>query len=259
MISKLVRRSFIDALALGIFIGILSLLIFIWIIDLGRFDDIWEANAFSLLGTLATLFVGFLALKSVQDQIEQNHAIFESQRLDELRAAKSTLPVALSDICEISANNMRRHFEASDLFDHSITNEFHTMSENLILIIQRCIQLDNGFAGNILSNILKSYQVLYARSRDKKNNKKIASGIKLVGRDYEKVADAINWAVLYSLTTSLFDYARGRNDKLPPKVGPEQVMSAFMQSGIIHDNFPDIEKLVEQRAARCALEMNFSQ
>lgn len=211
MKGKRLRTGFyLDAILFGITLGFGACAGYVTILS-----SIEESSTDLLITyapTLATLFVGALALKGVSSQIQSAANEIERSRIAKLNAAVSILPLVLSRVCSIAENRCnslasgRLNSEAGEAWEITAT-EIDTIKE--------CIELSTEDERILLRQIPRIYQVLIARwstnhAEDLYNSQNFTSPPAdefLIQQQMYAIED---WAVLYGVCSSLFGFSRGQ-------------------------------------------------
>lgn len=241
------KISKLQGIALGAFLASIFYLFAFTVID---FDigEYFHQYIIAFLGGGATLFAAILALQGNQNQIAHSSQILEQERQAQLRSAAAVLPLALSSICDVSHSNMRRYFNAADLFSKGpIPDELVTLPEATIQTIKECIQFADQPLANHLAKITRTYQVLYGRGKEENAPHKLTMhSEKHDLHTLSDISSVIQWATLYALAEHLFDFSRGRQE-FEADWKKARVGSAMHLCGIDTENFPLLAKMYQDR------------
>lgn len=203
------RGRFLDGLALGLLLGFIISTVTLWLIDStkGMIHDFLGDH----LTHFFTLAAAGLALWGVSRQIQSNVELAEHHRKAKLDAARSSLPIVLSNINEMCnarcdaisrGNKMRpenKHWEITDF-------ELSTL--------RSCIEHAEGREKDLMQQIIRVYQVLVARWRRSEFTDLFSSDVLPEGHHglFERSKQfyaMLNWITLRAISDALFDYARG--------------------------------------------------
>lgn len=215
--------------------------------DLPAYATIWA-------GTLA-LFGGWLTVRAIRDQIQNNLDMENAKSEKMARAARSVLPLALTEISNMAAGNLARHFKDHDIHDVSLkSSPLRSLESSTLEILKECIFSSPDDVSARLAKIIAMYQVLHTRAKDTTYEKILSGDGKPTLDQLNSIDNAIGWAVLHSLASSLFDFARAKPDFTIAAIDRELAMRSFFISGIMPDIFDNLEKIITDRAAKSRLE-----
>jgi hypothetical protein len=178
------------------------------------------------LGTVATTaLVGFLTLRGIRHQIDAAAALEDSRRQGALRAAKATLPLVLAEVRRICV--ARAEFEFSK--DPSLLRNAE-LSEDSFEVLRKCIETADAPEADRLSEIIRIYQILIARSADI-NGSTVPNDLEGQGLNLElwrQCQHVVNWITLGGLAETLFGYSRGGPEPQPRENFREGMRSIFL-------------------------------
>lgn len=203
------KNKVFTGLPLGMALGfILSTLIY------GLMDSttgIVQSFIAEQITSIIMLIAAGIALYGISAQIQSNIDAGEKIRIAKLDAAKSILPIVLSNISQLSTE---RYFAAACGKKEKADNWRWEMTDTELTTLKECIEHSFGVEKELMLHICRIYQVLIARWE----NLQFVNlfDMEVSNKDDKKQCDlhwqftAIqNWAVLEALATSLFNYARG--------------------------------------------------
>lgn len=218
----------------------------------------------SQLADYATIWVGILALlgawltlRGIRDQNQININIFEKTEYQKVAAAKSMLPLLLSEISDTAQHNIQRNFP-EDIFPYGteIQREFKQLDSETIGRIRDYAPLFSQEISKRLSNIISSYQVL--KSRDlKRRNTLIDDSAKFSVGENGAIDSAIRWAAIHCMADSLYPFARGATEGQIENITAEDIKGALFSAGIVTVDNEKLEKIINSRAERNDLEFDF--
>jgi len=250
------RKGFIDGIALGAFLTLLAFLICALLFYFRLFGNSFDIYAQTLITALATAATGYLAVRGIREQIQENIEAEKQRRYESLRAARATLPIALSDVIRISRKMQKAIFSGKLA---SVERDFASLnSPNLFETLTKCIQYSDQQSGDRLSQLIRYIQVLQARYEEKYFKGAIPPHEMnwfLVGTN--RIDYAIGWAVLDAICTSAFGYARGSKSQIPDRIELKAVYGAFITAQIMPEDYPRLVETIESRWKSRRLEMKF--
>jgi hypothetical protein len=189
----------------GIVIGVLgstALCLFtLWVFDALHGER--QQAAIAIMTTTATLAAGYMALSAAQRSISAQADSFIDARNGKLEAAKSLLPLVLSQIIHDGDSHIQ------GLINGPIT-EPKRLDANALTTIKECIEASHGVTRTTLQEILAIYQICLARHEQVRD----FNPIMMNSNEYETheiFRRVIDWCALMSLAETLFDFARGRS------------------------------------------------
>jgi len=205
------RGRFLDGLALGLLFGFVISTGSFWLIDSTQgvvrefFDD--------HLTHFFTLTAAGLALWGVSRQIQSNVELAEHHRKAKLDAARSSLPIVLSnihEICEVRCDAISRGDKTRPEDKHWEITDFEMST------LRSCIEHAEGTEKDLMQQIIRVYQVLIARWRSTEFTDLFTEDV-LADDDHrlldrlEQFYAMLNWITLRAIGDALFDYARGED------------------------------------------------
>lgn len=245
------RFRYLDGLALGLTLGFLVSTGTLWILDSTR--SVVQIFLKEHLTHFFTLGAAALALWGVSRQIQSNVEMLEKTRLAKLDAAKSSLPIVLSNIVAISKNRCE-----------AITNGINTKTPSRrwditdfeLSVLRDTIEYASPSEKYHLQQIIRIYQVLISRWEGKVFVNFHSSPVLKEG-DYRLFElrtlyqTLLDWIILEEICNSLFKYSRGNKLNFDPNAVRENIfrtlegMGAGSGSGttglllINHKNYSD--------------------
>ncbi|MDW9544267.1 hypothetical protein GOA55_18985 [Sinorhizobium meliloti] len=235
---------------------------------LGTFDSfLWWIGRFKWLYDYQTLITGCAAVlaatwsvRAVRDQIKSSDAAVQKQidyaariekdRIEAKRdAARVTLPLALSGICDY-AESSGRHFEA--LRKKSIAGrlprghalpEFPALPDNAISAIKETVEFVDIQDRRVFAHLVRRIQVQSARIRGLADETRMSRGIARANIE-SYLVDCI---LIYAQASDLFDFARAETENVPLELSNDALSSAFAVLGIYDD---DVRARLREQALR---------
>lgn len=258
---RLKQITFFDGFALGAFCASEIFLIVFMIIDTPLENEAWVGFVGNMVVAGFSIGAAYIALRGNRLQISQTNDIEDERREDSLIAARAVLPAVLSQICSVASNNLRLRFPpdtaplGSDLVPATV---FQRLPDDVIPPLKECIQHADGTSQERLANILRHFQVLTARSRSNQSIIEPTLGPTTTTLELQSAfSDAIGWATVYALAEDAFGFARGSKPSIPATLDPARVRSAFLLAGIMLENYPNLEAILNNRIANGRIETNW--
>jgi hypothetical protein len=212
-------------------------------LDLGVGEDFKEYVA-AALGGIGALGAAWLALLGVQRQIRHASELEDRRRKASLMAAKTVLPLALSDMAALSSNNARLNFNPGALLgSHSPARSLRELDGETLTVLRDCIEFADPIDGQALGDIIRTYQVLWARAGHRNRSRKLEPYKEDIASDHDMLVEALNWAALYAMVNRTFAYGRGEAENIAVVFEQDAVKSALQLCGIDFDIFPNMETL----------------
>lgn len=225
------KNSISTGLPLGMTLGfILSTLIY------GLMDSttgVVQSFIAEQITSIIMLIAASMALYGISAQIQSNISAGEKIRMAKLDAAKSILPIVLSNISQLSKE---RYFAAAYGRKQKSGKWRWEMTDTELTTLKECIEHSFGVEKEIMLHICRIYQVLIARWENLQlvnlftmevSNKDDSNQHDL---DWQFIAIQ-NWAVLEALSYSLFNYARGEASN---PTSDEVIKIALRSMGRVH-------------------------
>jgi len=253
------RGSHLDGIALGAFLATIFFLVIFWQLDVVKESTNRTTLYAAIIGAAVALFVGCLALKGVTSQIQQNIDADEERRARALAAAIALLPIALSRLSEIAANNSKRNFDQALLLKNEELEELQYISDDIIEVLKESIEHSDTLSQERLAQLFRMYQVLIARDQKRPLAKICEQTSEWQRGEHEALSSALNWTVFYAIVGSAYGYARGVQASIPPAITTQHVYNALNNLGINYESVPKLVLLIEERANAGRLEMSFGQ
>jgi hypothetical protein len=257
---RLKQITYLDGFAAGAFWTTLVFLIVFMILDFPISEPAWIGMLGSFIVALFTIGAAFFALKGNRLQIMQTNDIEDERGRNSLVAAKAVLPAILSEISTVASNNLRLRFQAahtSSGFGLSPATVFQPLPENIIPGLKECIEHADEVSQDRLANILRYFQVLQARRHFADICLIPTQTTALTPDTHNAISDAIGWATVYALVSEAFPFARGALSPIPSALNPDRVRGAFLSAGIMLDNYPNLQTILEDRIAANRLERSW--
>lgn len=208
--------SFLRNFPLGAFLGAILGIGFMLVIESELSDEYTKFATYGISALVALLGSG-LAVAGVLANIENQNTLADEERRRALSAERAMLPLTLSQLCEVARHGMLHRWNGHTRFkaiggeiyrsqstnDLSLTTE---MTDNL----QEFVRFSRESDGEVISVILREYQVLFARWKGCFDEE----GYFDDEDERERIHHTASWAFLYALATAGFNYARGDTEAI---------------------------------------------
>ena len=202
------NNRYLDGLALGLTLGFISSTALFWALD--ETTGLVQKYLPEQITHIVTLTAAALALVGISRQIQSNVELTEKNRLAKLDAAKSTLPLVLSNIYDLCR---QRYYSVAYGRREPAENARWEMTDFEISTLKDCIEHSIGFEKELMQQIIRVYQVLVVRWDTIEMENLFESeelgehdAVKLGSlRQFAAIAD---WASLEAIVTSLFKFSR---------------------------------------------------
>lgn len=229
-IQKILRNT-----ATGILIGFVGGMLLAMALDSGVSDELKKLYTF-VISAVLSLFAAALTLTGVFANIENQREAERRSRERKLAAAKALLPTSLSQMCDICESGMQFSHNFSTLLQELSDEKFKEISvqrlslpDGMISIFRELIELtDNEAVSERISVLLREYQVLFARWTSVFSQ----SNLSAMNGELRRNEKTVEWAFLYAITVSLFDYARNESEGPDREIGERELWTALRVSGI---------------------------
>ncbi|TDW20162.1 hypothetical protein EV128_12790 [Rhizobium azibense] len=254
------RVSYLEGVALGAFLSTLLFLVAFMFIDFHLKDDDWVSFFGNVVVALFSIGAVLFALQGNKAQLQQAVDLEEERRLRSLAAARSMLPAVLSEICRVAQNNLRLRFVGGNPpigFELPPATAFQTLPQGAIPVLKEVIQNADLSIQNRLSNILRHFQVFEARRTNTEATIIQPHVTALALPDYNAISEALGWAAVHAIAESAFSFARGTAQSIPSSISGEDVRRAFFTAGVIIENYPNLEQILETRVEAGRLELRW--
>ena len=172
--------------------------------------------------------------------IENQNIIVERNRLQDLAAWRSTLPLALSKLMSISCDGMAAAVRSGSAatWTQSDLNERLEVPTAVMDTLRNCIKSSDDESRKWLSVLVSRYQVYRSRSEE------------LLTHGAGSHDLALDWATFYALVEHCYPFARGATDQIGITMDSQRINSAFFLNDIELDDDADFAKLVRIKLER---------
>jgi len=214
-----------------------------WAVDL-EVSESFSRYAVYLFSALTTLAAATLATSGVLMTVSIQADRIASERRAKLEAARSTLPLALSQLYEICEANIKHNIKPTP----NRVNEF-IISDNSIATIKECIEFSNGSVQKTLQEVVMIYQIMTTRQREEQVSLWLGDKNLEKHNKYQRLTRIYQWASFQSVIECLFDFSRGRSDDVDRSSVVERFKKHVTwlsdEDGWMITNDPDIQELIE--------------
>jgi hypothetical protein len=202
------KRRFSDGLALGLALGFIFSALIFWVID--ETSGVVESSFKETATHIVTLFAAAIALFGISNQIGSSERLVESARLAKLDAARSSLPIVLSNIVQMCDNRCRQLVAGKK----QPLAGFWSISDFELQTLKECIEFADGYEKSLMQQIIRIYQVLIARWDQAWIEDLFAADVLEKGdprtldrrMQYSAIVD---WLTIRELANALFPSSRG--------------------------------------------------
>ncbi len=206
----------------------------------------WE----TLLAGVLALVGAVLTVVKIREQIRQTSEIARDQRQRQARAARSMLPLALSELSTYAQGRLgtlfllHPCFRPDGSFDQAQARTIASswapaaLPENVLDIFKECIEFVDDDAAEALATLIREIQVQTSRLTQ------TIAWIRAAGQGLLVTAshiyrDFIDVAEILARVNTLFPFARGdQNCKF--EITPSAIRLALTVNGIDSTNFPEL-------------------
>ncbi|MGH1466354.1 MAG: hypothetical protein ACRBBQ_13435 [Cognatishimia sp.] len=202
------------------------------------------SNWATLFVAFATIFAGFvggfLALRSAQVQIHSQVKLENSRRSASLSAAKSTLPLALTDLLKIARRGAKYSLSIQGQEEdvEKLLNSISVSSE-IVGFLKSVIQYSEAHNAERISALIRSYQVVFSRTESW-----LTEYHELIELDADL---AVEWAVFYRQVESCYEFALGEQSDIPKEIQQWAFGSFFLVTlGVSHILFGQLSDAIKK-------------
>ncbi|MBV2359783.1 hypothetical protein KUH32_08355 [Thalassococcus sp. CAU 1522] len=209
--------EFIRSFPVGVMIGASIGIAYVFALESNWNEAVTEYVLYGLTA-LVTLGASAIALTTaIWDS--------ESKRDRRLRAAKASLPMALSELMQVAERGIRL-----SLMDTAVLRDSETgpnvraelaVSETSLATLKECIESADETSAKWLVNIVAHYQVYVSRIDGAATDRSLGRS------EHNRQHDAANWILWASMVAHCFDFARGE-DVIPETMDGEQLGHGFL-------------------------------
>lgn len=205
-------RNFPAGAFFGVFIGA----VFIIVIQGEWPDDVQRYGTYGI-----TVVVSLLA-----SAIALTTAIWntETARHRKLKAAKASLPLALSRLIETARNGVQISLEDDVFFNDpdnaSLIEERLAIPNEVFTTLKECIEFGDETSAQWLTNIIAHYRIY------KTSLVNLAANQNMPPHDVYRAEHAAEWIFWHAMVSHLFDFARG-NDIVENAMKQELLLEGF--------------------------------
>lgn len=198
--------------AVGFVIGF----VYVAVLNDGIFGA-WEIFVSEGLELVLPLVAAGAAFGGILLQVKEAKINSEEQRLAALRAAKATLPLALSEMVRVCNSGIRYAVEGPPFFKVSGSRSNYerdtAISAEVLATLRSCIEYADYESALWLSILVQHYQV--ANARFLANFDSLPTSY----NEFCKAKHIGDWIIVKALAEHLFDYSRGAA-KVPENLDP---------------------------------------
>jgi hypothetical protein len=255
---KMNTKFDLPTLFYGFILGTFVSFLIIFIFNFDMIDSTFRENIFQLLGTFSTLFAGFLAYQGIQKQINQTRNDAEEAKKSKLRAARSALPITVSNLVYVS-RSMIESFFGKSVYNDWYFDKGGAISRDQMETLKQCIEYADDVTSDRLAHIIRLAQLLNARFEESYFKAPVSQGdIKLTADEHSKLSYLVLWVVYDALLNSVFGFSRGVSEAVPPNIDPNGIYGVFSILGVERDDYPRLFEMLDGRVKNGRLDYKFN-
>lgn len=215
-------------------------------------DETQAANCFEFwLNRYQTMVSGILALSAAvvaylaaRAQIRHAENLIEKRRQTEAYAARATIPLALSEVCDYAG-------ACFDIFKSRLPNykdrsplDLPTFPSSAVKPLQDCIRFSDKDQAKKIADLLSNLQIFHSRVSGKSRWRKAML--------YERILDAV---ILIIRASELFDYGRRIEEGWMKRPDPARIGRELRMNGFSSDQHPMLFAFVGPEALQTEPEL----
>jgi CHASE3 domain sensor protein len=210
------NKRYLDGIVLGLTLGFIASTVIYWLLD--GTTGVVKQYLPQQITHIVTLVAAVIAVWGISNQIQSNIVLAERARLAKLDAARSSLPIVLSNIVQLCEE--RFHAVVNGNLEQPAGVHWQ-ITDFELSTLKDCIEHADGIEKNLMQQIIRIYQVLISRWDDLEVVK-ISDSPTLENNNpetfimLEQFYTITNWISLKSICNALFNYSRG-TDSNPSK------------------------------------------
>lgn len=220
------------------------LIIVIAFISNGYVIPKWIETYQTLISALLALIAAGATVQYLSKQISQTERHNSDSRRRKFEAARTVLPLALSELCDYAGNSMefaltaRRAIAAGDRLEAAKPN----LPSDVVATLESLVEHSEPDIAGAVRALVSEIQVHHARLRGLPSSPEThrpAGGVTL---HYPEQLDTaiFDAAHLYGHATNFFEYARYKTDVPPSTPSDSEVMKLLVFFGLEETDFPNI-------------------
>jgi hypothetical protein len=211
----------------------------------------WEV----LVTGIGAVVAAFFTVRRLQEQISQTQILADDQRRRRARAARATLPLALSQLAQYATFCIRGLYDLQPYFRaHSANDlaerarkcaawELPTLSDNVLNSLQECIEVIDDDPAEAIIQLIGHLQLQRSRLEEYISRARLNDPTHLVSLSNIEHA-MYDAAEIHARTSTLFPFSRGYPSG-SFAITRERVYEALSLSGCF-DDYDDISALADK-------------
>jgi hypothetical protein len=218
-------------LPFGIFIGATISLILAWSIDNEAALNISRMKVY-VFGSVLTMIAAIITVAGVLSNLDFQRDQVEEARKRKAQSARAFLPNALSIFIERAVVGLHFNFrllptgQILDLKGITDLTELALPDETVVVFRDLIEHSNNEVLRNHLFELLREHQVLVARSKS-------SGGHGTFLATDENYRHVVHWAYLITLTSVIFDYARGETETMETTIVERDIQGQLHVNGLL--------------------------
>jgi hypothetical protein len=251
------KKTFADGIALGVFLTLLVVFSLALLFDFRFFGNDADDYIQTLVTSVVAMGAGYLALWGIRHQVQQNFEVEEARRLNSLRAARASLPLALSDLVSTAQKVLGRILDGTAKSPEELVTSIS--SPTVLETISKCIEYSDTKSADRLAQIIRYIQLVRARF----DVSHFANVYPPNEQDWgvlghNRTSYIVDWAVLVAICNSAFGFARGSVPTIPSQISLADVSNALTTAHVFIEQYPRLEEMIVTRSEAGRLERDFS-
>ena len=230
------RIKFFRNFPLGVLIGSLAILFLLWAIE-GSNSSLIEEIAIKVYLGFVSLFAASLALYGVLTSIDNQNAITATANSRSLAAAKSVLPLSLSQMIEVAKRGSEISLDigTSNLTIDELILQIQ-LPPQIIPVVKEAIQHSSPQNGERIANLIRTHQVVAARTE-----RWLTENYRPLLQNY---TNSINWAILCRLIEDCLEYSRAETSEIPKNLTNPNLRGFFAVK--LHLSSVDLDQIMPE-------------
>jgi hypothetical protein len=208
-----------------------------------------------LVTGIGAVVAAFFTVRRLQEQISQTQILADDQRRRRARAARATLPLALSQLAQYATFCIRGLYDLQPYFRaHSANDlaerarkcaawELPTLSDNVLNSLQECIEVIDDDPAEAIIQLIGHLQLQRSRLEEYISRARLNDPTHLVSLSNIEHA-MYDAAEIHARTSTLFPFSRGYPSG-SFAITRERVYEALSLSGCF-DDYDDISALADK-------------
>jgi len=238
--------EFWDGAIFGSFLATVGALIIVALNDLSMLEK-YQTIIGAIIASSMALAGARWAYKGIQEQISKTESLNTEARLKEFIAARSVLPLALSELYEYSSELLRfglRGLAAIENNDRDQEFQYPQLPNATIEVIQTCIRFGPPETITELGKLVSMIQFSDARGkgfkRDLEGERHEFDNAHHILGPYNAHHLTTTAALLSAEINRWFEYSRFKNENCPPSATLDDCHTSLRYVGIREENYAEV-------------------